>query len=405
MPTYNYIALNTTGKRVTDTIEAASVDVAKHSLREAGFTVYEVRSQSFYERDYNISLFSRPKAKHMAVFCRQFASILRAGVPVATALEMMSQQTENKQLAAAIRQIQSDVEKGDSLAVAMARHRKLFPGMLISMVAAGEESGNLESVFLQMEVYFEKARKTKSAVGKTMIYPCILLIVMIVVVFVMMTKIVPMFTETYANTGTELPGITVAVINVSDFISRWWWLMGLIAAAVVVWCMLFNRTPEGRHFFGRISRKAPVFGKLVVRSACASMCRMLALLLASGLTLLEGMDLAAANMANIWFADAINTARGLVSEGWPLNVGLRDTRLFPPLVTNMVAIGETSGDLQGSLEKLADFYDQEVSDATAKVLALLEPMIILFMAFFVIVLVLAIYLPMLGMTKAYDQYL
>ncbi len=405
MPVYVYTAVNTTGKRVSASIEAASPELARHSLREEGYTVYEVRPQGVMEKDFNIPFLGRPHAKEMAIFCRQFSSILRAGVPVATVLEMMEQQVENKQLRHAVFEMKGDVEKGDTLAAAMGRHRRIFPPMLVSMIAAGEESGNLEDVFHQMEVYFEKARKTRSSVTKTMIYPCVLLVVMIAVLIVMMTFIVPMFTETFASTGTELPAITRAVVNFSSWMGKWWWLLLLGLAALVAALVAFGRTNRGRHIFGFLSRKTPVLGKLVVRSACASLCRMLSLLLASGLTLLESLDLAAANMANVYFEEAVRAARGQVAEGWPLNVGLRDCGLFPPLVYNMISVGETSGDLQGSAEKLADFYDQEVSDQTSKLLAVLEPAMILIMAGFVIAIVFAIYLPMLGMTHAYDQYL
>ncbi len=405
MPEYIYTALNTTGKRVSATIEAASPELARHSLREEGYTVFEVRAPALMEKSFDIPFLGKPKAKDMAIFCRQMSSILRAGVPVATALEMMEQQVDNKQLRHAVFEMKGDVEKGDTLAAAMGRRKRIFPSMLVSMVAAGEESGNLEDVFIQMEIYFEKARKTRSSVAKTMIYPCILLVVMVIVLIVMMTSIVPMFTETFESMNAELPKITQIVVDFSGWMGHWWWLLIIIFAALVAALILFGRTSRGRHVFGYISRKTPVVKKLVTRGACASLCRMLSLLLASGLTLLESMDLAAANMANIYFEEAVRAARAQVVEGWSLNVSLRDTGLFPPLVYNMIAVGESSGDLQGSAEKLADFYDQEVSDQTAKLLALLEPFMILFMAGLVILIVFAIYLPMLNMTHAYDQYL
>ncbi len=405
MPTYTYRGINTTGKMVSASIEAANMELAKTSLRNAGYTVYEMRGQSFYERSFDIPLFGKPKEKDMSIFCREMSSILRAGVPVTSALGMMEQQTENKQLQRAVAEMQRDVAKGDTLAMSMGRHNKLFPNMLISMVAAGEESGNLESVFSQMEDYFEKIKKTKSTVTKAMIYPIILIIVMIIVTIVLMVKIVPMFTETYADSGIELPKITQGVVAVSGWIGHWWWVLAAILAATVAALTAFGKTNRGKHVYGFITRKLPVVNKLVVRSACATFSRIFSMLLASGLSLFDAINLAAANMSNIYFREALITARELVTQGWPLYVGLRDTNMFPPLVINMVSIGESSGDLQGSLEKLADFYDQEVSDQTGKLLALMEPMIILVMAVFVVILVLAIYLPMLQMTKVYDQYL
>ena len=405
MPAFSYTAINVTGKPIRGSIEAATMEMAKLSLRGVGYTVVEIKRPGLLERDINIPIFGKPSSKDMAVFCRQFVSILRAGVPLASVLSMLGQQTENKRLAAAIREIQADVEKGETLAGAMRRQGKIFPPMMSNMVAAGEDSGNLEDSFRQMETYFDKARRTKGAVGKAMIYPCILLVVMIAVLIVMMTKIIPSFLETFTQMDVELPFLTQCVMAVSDWFVAWWWLLVGTLVALVVGGIMFNRTSRGRHFFGLIARKAPVFGRLTVRSACATMTRTLSLLLGSGLTLLESLDLTAGNMTNIWFEDALHTVSGLISQGWPLAVSLRDTGMFPAMVINLVSVGEEAGGLQGSLSKVADYYDEEVQEATDRLLALMEPAVILLMAVFVVIIVLSIFLPMLSMTHAYDQYL
>lgn len=405
MPSYSYVAISSQGKRIRESVEASSLEMAKNSLRGAGYTILEIKEQNALNRDIELPFLGNPTSKDMAIFCRQFVSILRAGVPVSTVLSMLGQQTENKKLAAAIREMQADIEKGETLAGAMRKHRKIFSNMLVNMVAAGEESGNLEDSFRQMELYFEKSKRTKGAVIRAMIYPCILLIVMIVVLIVMMTKIVPMFLETFEEMGTELPAITQGVMAVSNWFVDWWWLFVAILVGLIVGGMLFNRTLRGKHFFGMIARKAPVFGRLTVRSACATLCRTLSLLLASGLTLTESLDLAASNMSNIYFEEAVRTIRSLVSEGWPLASAMRETRLFPAMVTNLSGVGEETGDLQDMLGKVADYYDEEVEEATQRMLAMLEPIIILFMAVFVVIIVLSIFLPMLSMTHAYDQYL
>lgn len=405
MPAFSYTAINVTGKPIRGSIEAATMEMAKLSLRGVGYTVVEIKRPGLLERDINIPIFGKPSSKDMAVFCRQFVSILRAGVPLASVLSMLGQQTENKRLAAAIREIQADVEKGETLAGAMRRQGRIFPPMMSNMVAAGEDSGNLEDSFRQMETYFDKARRTKGAVGKAMIYPCILVVVMIAVLIVMMTKIIPSFLETFEQMDVELPFLTQCVMAVSDWFVAWWWLLVGALVALVVGGVMFNRTSRGRHFFGLIARKAPVFGRLNVRSACATMTRTLSLLLGSGLTLLESLDLTADNMTNIWFEDALHTVSGLVSQGWPLAVSLRDTGMFPAMVINLVSVGEEAGDLQGSLAKVADYYDEEVQEATDRLLALMEPAVILLMAVFVVIIVLSIFLPMLSMTHAYDQYL
>ena len=405
MPVYNYIAIDKNGKKVKKSLDASSVETAKGSLRGIGYTILEIKEQNALNKDIEIPFLGRPTAKDMAVFCRQFVSIIRAGVPISSVLTMLGQQTDNKQLAAAIRKMEADIEKGDSLAGSMRRHPKIFNNMLVNMVAAGEESGNLEESFHQMEIYFEKSKRTKSAVTKAMIYPSILMIVMIVVLIVMMTSIIPKFLATFAEMDMELPLPTRMVMATSDWFVAWWWLLVIILLVLIVGGSLFYRTNPGKHFFGWFSRKIPVVKLLTVRTACATFCRTLSLLLSSGMTLTDSLDMVAANMGNIYFREAVQKVRTQVSEGWQLNAALRETGLFPPLVYNMVGIGEESGDLQNMLSKTADYYDDEVEQATQSLLAMMEPIIILVMAVFVVIIVLSIFLPMMSMTSMYDSYL
>ena len=405
MPSYSYVAINRAGKQVKDNVDASSIETAKNSLRAIGYTILEIKELSVLNQDIELPFLGNPTAKDMAIFCRQFQSILRAGVPVSTVLSMLGQQTENKKLAAAIREMQADIEKGETLAGSMRKHPKIFAAMLCNMIAAGEESGNLEESFSQMEEWFDKAKKTKAAVGKAMVYPCVLIFVMIVVLIVMMAKIIPNFLATFEEMNMELPGVTRAVMAVSDWFVAWWWLLSIVLVVLVVGGVLFGRTNRGKHVYGWLTRKIPVVKLLVVRSACATFCRTLALLLGSGLSLTDSLELVAQNMGNIYFKEAVQTCRSMVSQGWPLNTALRNTGLFPPMVYNLVAIGEETGDLQEMLTKTADYYDDEVQDATASLLALMEPAIMLFLAVFVLIIVLSIFLPMMNMTKAYDQYL
>lgn len=405
MPGFNYTAIDRNGKRVRSSLEASSLETAKNSLRGAGFTILDIKEQNVLNKDIELPFLGNPKAKDMAVFCRQFVSILRAGVSVASILSMLGQQTGNKKLRAAIREMQADVEKGETLAGSMRRHDKIFPSILVNMVAAGEASGNLEDSFLQMERYFDRAKRTKGKVTSAMIYPCVLLLVMVVVLFVMMTKIIPSFLQTFATMDVELPKVTLVVMAVCSWFQAWWWLLALDIVALVVGSIFFHRTDKGRHFFGWLARKIPVVGNLTVKSACATFCRTMEVLIGSGLTLTDSLELAASNMSNIYYYEAVREARGLVSGGMPLRESLSRTGLFPAMVTNLVGIGEETGDLQGMMGKVADYYDEEVEEATKKLLNLMEPAIIIFMAVFVVIIVLSIYLPMINMTKAYDQYL
>ena len=405
MPGFNYTAINRNGKRVRSSLDASSIETAKSSLRGAGYTILDIKEQTTLNRDIEIPFLGNPKAKDMAVFCRQFVSILRAGVSVASVLSMLGQQTGNKKLRAAIREMQADVEKGESLASSMRRHPKIFPPILVNMVSAGEASGNLEESFRQMELYFERSKRTKSKVTSAMIYPCVLIVVMIVVLIVMMTKIIPNFLKTFEDMDAELPKLTLGVMAVCEWFKSWWWVPLLVLVALIVGGVLFHRTDKGKHFFGWLARKTPVVGNLTVKTACATFCRTMEVLIGSGLTLTDSMDLAASNMGNIYYLEAIRDARALVAEGTPLRESLVRTGIFPPMVSNLVGVGEETGDLQSMMGKVADYYDEEVDEATKKLLNLMEPAIIIFMAVFVVIIVLAIYLPMINMTKAFDKYL
>lgn len=405
MPGFNYTAINRNGKRVHSSLDASSIETAKSSLRGAGYTILDIKEQTTLNRDIEIPFLGNPKAKDMAVFCRQFVSILRAGVSVASVLAMLGQQTGNKKLRAAIREMQADVEKGEALASSMRRHPKIFPAILVNMVSAGEASGNLEESFRQMELYFERSKRTKSKVTSAMIYPCVLIVVMIVVLIVMMTKIIPNFLKTFEDMDAELPKITQGVMAVCEWFKSWWWVPLLVLVALIVGGVLFHRTNKGKHFFGWLARKTPVVGNLTVKTACATFCRTMEVLIGSGLTLTDSMDLAASNMGNIYYLEAIRDARALVAEGTPLRESLLRTGIFPPMVSNLVGVGEETGDLQSMMGKVADYYDEEVDEATKKLLNLMEPAIIIFMAVFVVIIVLAIYLPMINMTKAFDKYL
>ena len=405
MPTFDYVAVNRFGKKVKSSVEAATIETAKNSLRATGLTIMEIKPQSVVNRDIDLPFMGKPSSKDMALFCRQFVSILRAGVPIGSVLTMLSQQTENKKLCAAIRNMQADVEKGDTLAGSMRRQPEVFPNMMVNMVSAGEQSGNLEDAFSQMEIYFERAKRTKSKVSKVMVYPCVLMVVMVIVLIVMMVKIIPMFLASFEEMGAELPKLTLMVMAVSDWFVLWWWAVVLGIIGLVVFCVLFKKTDKGRHFFGLLALKVPVFKNLTEKSACATLCRSASVLLGSGLTLTESLALTGGNMTNVYYAEALQRIRLAIAEGETLSVALNNERLFPPMVCNLVGIGEETGNLEEMLAKIADYYDEEVSDATDKLMSLLEPCIILFLAVFVVIIVFSIFLPMMSMTSAYDSYL
>lgn len=405
MAVFKYTALDKAGKKRKGSLEAVSMDTAKSSLRRTGYTILDIYRPGVMEKDIQLPFLGNPEAKDMAVFCRQVVSILHAGMPLTQVLAMLARQTRNAKLAAVVSQMRADIEKGDTFASAMSRHPRIFPEIMVSMVKAGEESGNLEEVFRQLEIYFDKRRSNGAAVSKAMTYPIVLVVAMLIVLVIMMTKIIPVFMRTFTEMDMELPAVTLAVVSVSEFFIAWWWLLAAGVAALVIFVVLFRRSRKGRRLFDRMALKLPAVKGFAVRSACAVFCRTMAVLLGSGLSLMESLELAGDNMSNVYFRETVREIAGKLAQGRRFSAAIEETGLFPPMVCNLVAIGEESGDIRGMMEKAAGYYDDEVAESTHKLLNLLEPLLLVFLAVFVAILVIAVFLPMMSMTRAYDGYL
>jgi type IV pilus assembly protein PilC len=323
------------------------------------------------------------------VFCRQFVSIIAAGVPVISALEMLSLQTENQRLAGAVAECKTAIEKGESLASAMSVHRSVFSDIFITMVRAGEASGSLEVSFTRMAQQFEKDAKLKATVKKASVYPIIVALVAVGVVIAMLTFVIPTFKTMFDQLGTELPALTRGVIAASNFMQKFWYVIVALLAGLV---LLFNRLKKNdgyRHFRDRIAMKLGPLGRLTVKTASARMARTLSTLLAAGIPLIDALDITAETMTNIYFKEALLDARDDVSMGSPLRAAAA-RGIFPALVCHMLKIGEDTGNMEGMLDKLAEYYEEEVTQATEQLMAALEPLIIVFLAVVIGTLILAI---------------
>ncbi|MGN0407061.1 MAG: type II secretion system F family protein [Bacteroides sp.] len=396
METFSYTVVGPDGKEKKGTITAETREDAAKSLKEQGLLPITVAKQGALDKDINFSFGKKKtKVRDLSVFCRQFSSILRAGVNVINALSMMSEQTESKRLRAAIKNVQSNVEKGETLANAMRAEGSVFPPLLISMVAAGEASGSLETAVERMAIQFEKDSKLQGMVKKAMIYPIVLLCVAIGVVIVMMMFVIPNFMSMFEGLDTEMPFMTVMVINMSNFVTQKWWLLIMIVVGVVFLYKSYYRTDSGRHLIDGIKIKIPVFGTLAVKTACARFSRVMSTLLAAGMPMISAIEIASGTMDNILFKDALQKVKNGVALGMGLSQQIGVTNLFPPMLVHMVGIGEETGSIEEMLTNVANYYDEEVELATQSVTALMEPMIILVMAGVVGVLVLSIYQPMI----------
>lgn len=396
MESFSYKAVNTAGKDVKGSVEAESREEAARKIKEQGLIPVSIGKQGALDKDVNIPIFKGKKipARDMSVFCRQFASILKAGVSVINALEMLAEQTENKKLKEAIVNTQSNVEKGESLSDSM-RQNDAFPSILIDMVRAGEASGSLENSLTRMAIQFEKDAKLNGIVKKAMMYPIVLICVMIGVVIVMLTFVIPSFMTMFEDLDSELPVTTKAILAMSNSLKNYWYIYIIVVVGIVVGIQMYKRTDNGKHNLDKLKLKIPVFGVLQTKSACASFARTMSTLLQAGMPMIDALEISASTMKNVLFYDGLEKVKNGVSLGLPLSNQLKATGLFPAMVVHMVGIGEETGNVEEMLTNSATYYEEEVEVQTQTLTSLMEPVIIVLMAFVVVLLIMAIYQPMI----------
>lgn len=394
MASYKYEIIGPDGKAKSGTIEAASMEVATAELKAGGSVVVSIARANAFNKDLEIHIGKAVSVRELSVFCRQFESVLNAGVTVIEALNMLAEQTENKQFRAALEDVRDSVQKGETLSHAMGQHPKIFPDLMVRMIEAGETSGGLDKAFNRVGSQFEKEAHLKGLIIKSAIYPIILVIVIIVIVAIMMIKIVPTFTESFDEVGGQLPGITRAVMGVSDFFVHSWYFMVLGVAAFVVFIKALQKTENGALFLGRLGLHLPLVGQLNIKTASARMTRTLSTLMGSGIQLVDALHLVTDMMSNEIVKRVLRKAEEEVTHGIPLSKPLADSEVFPPMVYHMIEIGEETGNMEDMLDKIAEYYDEEVEMTTQTLLAAMEPMIIIIMALVVVPIVLAIMMPM-----------
>ena len=400
MAVYKYEIIDPSGKHKKGTIDANDELTARQTLKTDGSTLVSISMAGALDKEINISFGAPVKPKELAVLCNMFKSILAAGVTIIEALGMLAEQTENKRFKAVIEEVHDDVQKGETLSSAFAKHPKFFPEMMIQMANAGEASGSLETSFERLSTHFEKDAHLKALVAKSMVYPIILICVIVGVVILMMTVIVPQFTSTFDDIGAELPGITKAVMAVSDVIIHWWWLALIIIVGVVAFLKAFKKTERGALLFGKLMLHMPLFGPLSVKTAAARFTRTLSTLISSGMALVEAIHITGKIMTNAVVQAALVKAEQDVTQGFPLSVPLMESEVFPVMVPQMVKIGEETGSLDEMLSKIANYYDEEVEIATEALVAAMEPLIIIVMAGTVVPIILAVLMPMFSLYSA-----
>ena len=397
MPTFAYSGRTRTGQTVTGERVADTMDAAVAALRREQIMVTRIdaakAAKAAAEKKAKAPKSKSVPAKNLAIFTRQFSVMIDAGLPLVQCLDILGKQEPHKGFSAAILKVREDVEGGAALADAMKKHPKTFDALYSNMIAAGEAGGILDTILKRLAVYIEKNVKLKGEVKSAMIYPVAVIVIAAVVVGAILWKVIPTFAALFSGLGAQLPMPTRVVIEASNMLVAYGWILIVILGAIGYGLKTYYGTPAGRHTIDAILLKTPILGGILRKVAVARFCRTLSTLLASGVPILDGLDITARTAGNAIVEDAIQTTRTSIERGETISAPLRETNVFPSMVVQMINVGETTGALDAMLSKIADFYEEEVDTAVAGLLTLMEPVMIAFLGVVVGGIVIAMYMP------------
>ena len=399
MPMFEYTARNaTTGQIQKGQLDVPSKDEVSTYLRKNRLILVNVR-----EAPKQIKLSfggQRVKTRDIVIFTRQFATMINAGLPLVQSLNILAAQTENKTLQVVTRAVVYDVESGNTLADAFAKHPKAFTQLYVNMVAAGEAGGILDTILLRLATFLEKNDALVRKVKGAMVYPAVIITVACVAIAVLLVFVIPTFQSMFASANLELPLPTRIVIGMSNFLIHFWWAMLGVIAGIVFGIRQYYGTPAGRKQLDGMLLKAPVLGNVIRKSAVSRFTRTLGTLVSSGVSILEGLEITAKTAGNQVVHDAVMESRNSIAGGETIAAPLERSKVFPPMVISMIAVGEQTGGLDEMLSKIADFYDEEVDVAVSALLSLMEPAMIVILGVIVGGMVVAMYLPIFDMMNA-----
>ncbi len=384
---YQWEGIDRAGKKVRGEMRAASETVVSNSLRRQGIKVSKIKKITFRGG-------GAIKEKEIALFTRQLATMMRAGVPLLQSFDIAARSTGNPRFSRLLLEVKGDVETGNSLSTALRKHPMSFDDLYCNLVAAGEASGTLEAVLDRLAQYKEKIIALKGKIKSAMFYPATVIIVAIVVVAIIMWFVIPSFKQVFEGFGASLPWLTEVVVAISDWFVQFWYLvLGLpIVVGFVIW-YLWKRVPPFKMTVDRLSLRVPIFGEIIEKAAVARWTRTLATMFAAGVPLVDALTAVQGASGNAVFAEATKKIQNSVSTGTALTVAMDDTKVFPVMAMQMTRIGEETGALDNMLSKVADFYEREVDDAVAAMSSLIEPIMIVFLGVVIGTIVIAMYLP------------
>jgi type IV pilus assembly protein PilC len=381
------------GERTADTMDAAVSALRREQILVTRITPSKARAESKAKTEKTGKTGKKVSAKNLAVFTRQFSVMIDAGLPLVQCLDILGSQEEDKNFAAVILQTRTDVESGASLADAMRKHPKSFDPLFTNMVAAGEAGGILDTILKRLATYIEKAVKLSGQVKSAMIYPVAVIVIAAGVVGVILWKVIPTFAALFSGLGADLPLPTRVVIALSDNLVRFFPFLIVGIGALAYGFRTYYATPKGKRVVDATMLKMPILGTILRKIAVARFCRTLSTLISSGVPILDGLEITAKTAGNSVVEDAVMVTRTSIERGETISVPLKDTNVFPPMVTQMIGVGEATGALDTMLAKIADFYEEEVDTAVAGLLTLLEPLMIAVLGIVVGGIVIAMYMP------------
>ncbi|HEY0871867.1 MAG TPA: type II secretion system F family protein [Vicinamibacterales bacterium] len=396
MPTFAYSGRTRTGQTVSGERVADTMDAAVAALRRDQILVTRIdqsKTKAAAAPKKAAKGGAKVPSKNLAIFTRQFSVMIDAGLPLVQCLEILGKQEPHKGFSAVILKVREDVEAGAALADAMKKHPKTFDALYSNMIAAGEAGGILDTILKRLAVYIEKAVKLKSDVKSAMIYPVAVIVIAVLVVGAILWKVIPTFAQLFAGMGATLPMPTRVVIAASDLLVAYGWMLIVALAGVGYGIKSYYATERGRRVIDGLLLKAPILGGILRKVAVARFCRTLSTLMASGVPILDGLDITARTAGNAIIEDAIQVTRSSIERGETISSPLRETNVFPSMVVQMINVGETTGALDAMLSKIADFYEEEVDTAVAGLLTLMEPVMIAFLGVVVGGIVIAMYMP------------
>ncbi|MBD3334130.1 MAG: type II secretion system F family protein [Candidatus Eisenbacteria bacterium] len=395
MAVYAWKGKTMAGQAQSGELDVASRQEAVHELRRRRIVVSELQPKQS-KSQFSLESLRRGKIKgsDLAVFARQFATMIDAGLPLVQCLDILAKQTENRELGRVIGQVQREVESGNTLAEAMAHHSQAFDALFVNMVEAGEAGGILDTILDRLATYTEKAVALRRKIKSAMTYPAVVFSVAIGATVFMLLFIIPTFAKVFSEFGGTLPAPTRVVIGLSNFLQQFWWLLFGMIAVVIFAIRRIYKTPGGRLRIDRLLLRMPIFGQLLVKASIARFTRTLGTMISSGVPILSALEITARTAGNSLVEKTILATRGSIREGETIAHPLKQSAIFPPMVVQMIAVGEETGALDDMLRKIADFYDEEVNTAVDTLTSIIEPVMICFMGVVVGGMVVAMYMPM-----------